>query len=91
MSLRVNTPEPRFFFCDQQDPVSHCDLGMAFALNAGPQFNRFIRNIMAAGPISSMITSVEVATLTLSGSETKTSCLAVSIVGNLGLKPRLSI
>lgn len=71
VSFTVNTNEPRFFFCDQRDPVQHCAMGMVFALNPGDKFNAFASNVVTQGPLHSVgpSTILQTATLTSAGKE----------------------
>ncbi|EXJ72779.1 uncharacterized protein A1O5_03926, partial [Cladophialophora psammophila CBS 110553] len=34
VSFSVNSPGPRYFYCEQMLPISHCEVGMVFALNS---------------------------------------------------------
>jgi plastocyanin len=45
LSFTINSPEPQFFFCQQSVPVSHCDRGMVFAINAGESMAKFLDNV----------------------------------------------
>lgn len=42
--LTVNTPSPRWYFCQQSSPSSHCHAGMIFAINPGEKMNGFRQN-----------------------------------------------
>ncbi|EAS29988.2 uncharacterized protein CIMG_08734 [Coccidioides immitis RS] len=44
ISFVVNSLEPRWFFCRQIDPTSHCHAGMVFALNPGDHMGEFLIN-----------------------------------------------
>lgn len=44
VTLIVNTLEPQWFFCRQDNPNSHCHVGMVFGLNPGNQMEQFRRN-----------------------------------------------
>ncbi|KAJ5184196.1 hypothetical protein N7492_001812 [Penicillium capsulatum] len=44
VTLTVNTLEPQWFFCRQDNPNPHCHAGMVFGLNPGNQMEQFRRN-----------------------------------------------
>ncbi|KAI9732152.1 MAG: hypothetical protein M1834_004248 [Cirrosporium novae-zelandiae] len=46
----VQSTKPRWFFCHQQIPISHCHAGMIFAINPGDGMSRFITNADAQTP-----------------------------------------
>jgi plastocyanin len=48
LSLTVNTLEPQWYYCRQNDPTSHCHAGMVFALNPGDQMDQFKENAKRA-------------------------------------------
>ncbi|KAL4929406.1 cupredoxin domain-containing protein [Aspergillus undulatus] len=45
VGLTVNSLDPQWFFCKQEQPLSHCHAGMVFALNPGDQMGTFLRNV----------------------------------------------
>ena len=62
--LTVNTPDPQYFFCHQSLPISHCELGMVFAINPGGNFDTFLNNVFTVGPLSALVTSLPTQTVT---------------------------
>ena len=57
MTIVVDTSNPRWFFCRQEIPTSHCQSGMVFAINPGPHWIDFAararnRNTTEIGPHS---------------------------------------
>jgi plastocyanin len=48
ITLTVNTLEPQWFFCKQNDPLSHCHAGMVFAINPGDKMEQFKKNARRA-------------------------------------------
>ncbi|THC93577.1 hypothetical protein EYZ11_006930 [Aspergillus tanneri] len=44
LTITVNSLEPRWFFCRQNNPFSHCHKGMVFALNPGDEMKDFLDN-----------------------------------------------
>lgn len=80
LSFSVNSPEPRYFFCEQEKPESHCELGMVFAINPGPSFGAFMSAAVAKGPLSNLVTTagtVEVTLTVATGTVTTTLTDAV--------------
>jgi hypothetical protein len=55
LSLTVNTLEPQWYYCRQNDRTSHCHAGMVFALNPGDQMDQFKENAKrAVGVLSTL-------------------------------------
>ncbi|KAL5365101.1 hypothetical protein BJX96DRAFT_168823 [Aspergillus floccosus] len=44
LTITVNTLDPQWFFCKQNQPFSHCHAGMIFALNPGDRMDAFLEN-----------------------------------------------
>lgn len=44
LTLTVNTLEPQWYYCRQNDRISHCHAGMVFALNPGNQMDQLRQN-----------------------------------------------
>ncbi|KAL3469011.1 hypothetical protein BJX99DRAFT_265597 [Aspergillus californicus] len=49
-ALIVNTLEPQWFFCQQQEPFPHCQAGMVFAINPGDDMRHFLHNAKTERP-----------------------------------------
>ena len=49
LTITVNSLEPQWFFCKQNQPLSHCHAGMVFALNPGDRMKEFIENAKRSG------------------------------------------
>ncbi|RMZ46508.1 hypothetical protein CA14_008328 [Aspergillus flavus] len=49
LTITVNSLEPQWFFCKQNQPLSHCHAGMVFALNPGDRMKEFIENAKRGG------------------------------------------
>ncbi|KAF7594867.1 hypothetical protein BBP40_007901 [Aspergillus hancockii] len=44
LTITVNSLEPQWFFCKQEQPSPHCHAGMVFALNPGDKMKQFLEN-----------------------------------------------
>lgn len=67
MAVVVDTTNPRWFFCRQTIPTSHCKSGMVFAINAGPHWFDFVARARNQSTAASWQTSGCTHTVTHSG------------------------
>ncbi|QSS64902.1 hypothetical protein I7I51_01977 [Histoplasma capsulatum] len=66
LTITVNSLEPRWFFCRQINPYSHCHAGMVFALNPGDRMSQFLANARALGGSATVTTAPSLITGSLS-------------------------
>lgn len=52
LTLTVDSVDPRWYFCKQTHPVSHCHVGMIFAINPGEHMGEFRKNTRKASSLS---------------------------------------
>lgn len=52
VSFEVKDEQPKWFYCSQTVPISHCSAGMVFAINPGDQMNAFLDNARGIAPPS---------------------------------------
>lgn len=88
--ITVNSLEPQWFFCRQEQLFSHCHAGMVFAINPGKEMDDFIRNAVTQ---SSMIPSVALVTsyVTETVIPSKTPTASSTPVAPLSVQPLPSI
>lgn len=88
--ITVNSLEPQWFFCRQEQLFSHCHAGMIFAINPGNEMDDFIHNAVTQ---SSMIPSVAIVTsyVTETVMPSKTPTASSTPVAPLSVQPLPSI
>lgn len=52
VAFNVRDTDPRWFFCAQSNPFSHCSAGMVFGLNPGNLMNTFLDNAQQRLPLT---------------------------------------
>jgi len=52
VAFSVSDNNPRWFFCAQSSPFSHCNAGMVFGLNPGNLMNMFLDNAQSRPPLT---------------------------------------
>ncbi|KAJ5220860.1 uncharacterized protein N7469_009747 [Penicillium citrinum] len=56
LTLTVDSVDPRWYFCKQTHPISHCHVGMIFAINPGEHMGEFRKNTRKASSLSGPFT-----------------------------------
>ncbi|KAL6230757.1 hypothetical protein BDW75DRAFT_248412 [Aspergillus navahoensis] len=83
VGLTVNSLDPQWFFCKQEQPLSHCHAGMVFALNPGDQMGTFLSNVRRdnSDPDLGTVSTDPLTSTLVTGSGTSLSSTTISLHG----------